>query len=495
MQVKKFEAKTMKEALELVRTQLGPDAVILRARDTGRGFGLMGEKSVEVTAAVSETTLRKKQFAESRLSASQKEILQGRPARIQKEFIEKSVSRYLPPQPVASANPAPQIRTPVRRVPYAQIGDDEDTKGRPVQDLIEEVDAGLAFEEDRGEIKIHEKNPRIQNAIKSAARAFDRVELKETPAPQDGNARTIRDLQDEVQQLRRALEKYREAPRTVVSAHPGAEFGLPYEVSFMFERLRERGISEKQTVQLLRAVHQTLVPEQIRNRGLVEAAVARKLLADLHVSENPLQGRVHIFAGGPGEGKTSSLAKVAAYLAVRKKKKIVLVSADAQKVGASEQLRIYAQILNGSFALLRSREDWGNILAQNPTADMILVDAPGSVLRSEAELQALRHILPPETVDCRIHLVQSLVTRDEEALELARRYRTLGVDDVIFTKLDLAVKHGLVASFHEELPVPILGVSTGGRIPSDFELAQKEKLLNLILKITPDSSAERSLGT
>ena len=89
MQVKKFEAKTMKEALELVKVHLGPEAIILSAKDTHRGFGLMGEKSVEVTAAVSEETLRRKKMAESKLREELRERFQQIPAAKQKEFINK----------------------------------------------------------------------------------------------------------------------------------------------------------------------------------------------------------------------------------------------------------------------------------------------------------------------------------------------------------------------------------------------------------------------
>ena len=46
MQIKKFEARSMKEALELVKTQLGPDAVILSAKEVTKGFGLGGVKSI-----------------------------------------------------------------------------------------------------------------------------------------------------------------------------------------------------------------------------------------------------------------------------------------------------------------------------------------------------------------------------------------------------------------------------------------------------------------
>ncbi|HMN68391.1 MAG TPA: hypothetical protein PKC28_07615, partial [Bdellovibrionales bacterium] len=89
MQVKKFEAKSMKEALELVKTHLGPEAIILSAKDSHRGFGLMGERSVEVTAAVSEETLRKKKIAESKLREDLRERFHQIPATKQKEFINR----------------------------------------------------------------------------------------------------------------------------------------------------------------------------------------------------------------------------------------------------------------------------------------------------------------------------------------------------------------------------------------------------------------------
>src|SRR3954463_2314892 len=89
MQVKKFEAKSMKEALELVKVHLGPEAIILSAKDSHRGFGLMGEKSVEVTAAVSEETLRKKKMAESKLREDLRARFQQIPASKQREFINR----------------------------------------------------------------------------------------------------------------------------------------------------------------------------------------------------------------------------------------------------------------------------------------------------------------------------------------------------------------------------------------------------------------------
>src|SRR3989338_1912414 len=103
MQVKKFEARTMKEALEMVKTQLGPDAIILSARDNNKSYGLVGEGSVEITAAVSEETLQRKKFTESKMREQDKERFQKIPARQQKEFIHKMVEKHVqknaqPPQ-------------------------------------------------------------------------------------------------------------------------------------------------------------------------------------------------------------------------------------------------------------------------------------------------------------------------------------------------------------------------------------------------------------
>ncbi|MFN8945532.1 MAG: flagellar biosynthesis protein FlhF, partial [Pseudobdellovibrionaceae bacterium] len=68
MLVKKFEARSVKEAIEMVKTQLGPDAIILNVRDNKKTYGLVGEGSVEITAAASEESIRKRQVMEASMT-------------------------------------------------------------------------------------------------------------------------------------------------------------------------------------------------------------------------------------------------------------------------------------------------------------------------------------------------------------------------------------------------------------------------------------------
>lgn len=61
MKVKKYVAKSMPEAMNLIKKDLGKDAVILNSKEikTGGIFGLFKKKNIEVIAALDETVSRK----------------------------------------------------------------------------------------------------------------------------------------------------------------------------------------------------------------------------------------------------------------------------------------------------------------------------------------------------------------------------------------------------------------------------------------------------
>src|SRR5690606_20817986 len=93
MQIKKFEALSIQEALEAIKRELGPEAIILQTKRNRKGFGLMGGTSVEVTAAISDRSLTKRAFAERRISEDEKEVLRSLPAARQAEILERSMER------------------------------------------------------------------------------------------------------------------------------------------------------------------------------------------------------------------------------------------------------------------------------------------------------------------------------------------------------------------------------------------------------------------
>ncbi len=462
MQVKKFEARTMKEALEMVKTQLGPDAIILSARDNNRSFGLVGEGSVEITAAVSEETLHKKKFVESRILDRDKDRFQKSSAKVQKTIIEKMVQKHLDEQ-----------HRPVTRQRYIDI-DDAEAARTPA---APPVDA----------------QHRIKTAAQRAWNSFSGESWQEEQAAKtETESREITQLKNEIAGLKDLLSKFESVPQQFAGSFPGQSYGLPYELNFMFERLLEAGIAEEQTVEILNQVQETVPISKLKNKPLIEGWVAKHIL-DSTLTDNSINDKIHIFMGGPGAGKTSQLVKMASHLVFKKNKKVALFTTDTFKVGAAEQLKIYAQILNVPFAIIRGSEDWGKIIKFLSQVDCVLVDCPSFSLKNQDEIEKLRNVLPAKELGVRTHFVVSATAKDSDTDELARRYSVVGFDDVIFTAVDQSVHHGTIYNFMKRHNCPIHSFGIGSRIPEDFELATRERVLDLLLKITQGKNEDASL--
>lgn len=487
MQVKKFEARTMKEALEMVKKQLGPEAIILGARDNRKSFGLVGEGSVEITAAISEEVLQKKKFTESRMRPQDREKFQSAPARTQKQVMENFVSRYT--QENRGNRPVTQTR-------YIEIDDQEreSQASDAAQERIKSA-AQRAWNAMHAHGGWREEILELDGIASSrpAERAPRAAPVLAAPAAEktDVGSSEILALKSELAGLKQALSQFQKIPQSVVSTHPGADHGLSYEFSSTFEKLTQAGILPEIAAEILGVAQQQMPPVRFKNKALVDAWTARYLLDSTQiVGEEKAPAKVQVFVGPSGAGKTSSLVKLAAHAAVKDQKKIVLLTTDTFKVGAADQMRIYAQILNVPFAVIRRQSDWTYLLNQLGGYDLILCDFPGMTLKSVEEITLLRGLLPPESVAADIHLVLPATAKNADLFEIGKRFRVSGFKDVIFTGLDESVQHGAIYNFMKSFEVPLHSFGTGSRVPEDFEMATRERVLDLIFKLTKLKKAE-----
>jgi flagellar biosynthesis protein FlhF len=486
MQVKKFEAKTMKDALELVKVHLGPEAIILSAKDNHRGFGLMGEKSVEVTAAVSDETLRKKKIAEARLREDLRARFQQIPAAKQKEFINKvfNETRELVTadgQAAQKQKISPDTRAQLKGMRYIDIADEEEQQNQVEQgrERVRRAAAAASV----GMAAFAEPKPKPRKA----APAPEVAQAQMAPAQSSAE---VQALQSQVRELKSLVERFQKMPQLPLSMHPGAEQGLPFELSAMYQRMTSQGVNPLLVTGMLKKAMKEIDPESIKKPSMVDAWMVRNILNSVDVSKAPKQGRYHVFMGCTGQGKTSTLVKFASNLLLKEKKTIAIISLDTIKVGAADQLKIYAQILNVPFAIVRSPEEWQ--VAQEKLAHVqhILVDCPGFNLHTMEEVNWLKRMIPPAEFNRQIHYVQSILARDEETFDIAGRYQMLGFHDVIFTRLDESSRQGLILNFQERFKVPLHSFGTGSRIPEDYEFATKERVVDFLFKLTKVSKKE-----
>lgn len=501
MQVKKFEARTMKEALEMVKSQLGPDAIILSAKDNAKSFGLVGQGSVEITAAVSEQTLRKKQFVESRLREEDRIKFQASPARVQKRVMEKAVNRYTTQNQPRPANPNAR---------YAEIEDDADTLAEREQDWLNELrresesrvttSAKISVPASTAPARsASAPTGRVSSALATAASAISArtstASAASVPAPVSAEETAeLKMLREELVGLKRSIQQMnQQGPAAAMGRHAGADYGLGYEFSSMFEKLNQTGLAPEVAAEILTVAQRSMPPVKFKNKSLIEAWVARYILDNTLVADESSSTRLQVFVGPSGAGKTSTMIKLASHYVVNENKKVALVTTDTSKVGAIDQMRIYAQILNVPFAIIRQSSDWEYISTQLAGFDYILCDTPGMNLKSIEEISWLKSVLPGGNMSFTTHLVLSSMSRDADLQEMGRRYSSIGFKDVIFTALDGSLHHGVIYNFMQRFDCPLHSFGLGTKVPEDFELATRERVLDLLFKLTKIKSKESEL--
>lgn len=536
MQVKKFEARTMNEALEMVKRELGPDAIILSARDHRRKFGLVGDGSVEITAAVAEQTLQKKRFAESRMNDSAKVRFQASSVRQQRNIVNGFVDSYHNETEASARQASAQVQRaavnrPATNRRYIDIEDEPGVESEQASLRIRDAaqraweamrDASTSSQQRRaasaepvrvpssgasahassgaptiaqtpvrGQVTAAQVQAKIQAVFAeemaehvrntSSAASADAAIAQRDAALVGKSQAEIQALKSELESLKTVLRDFQKVPQNFAGTHPGSEYGLSYDFSAGFEKLTQAGISRELAGEILQTAQNQLPQIKHKSRGLIDGFAAKYILDTTKVT-GVSKSRIQCFIGPRGSGKTSSLVKMASHAVVSGHKKVAMITTDNQKVGAVDQMRIFAQILNVPFGVVRKAADWKPLLEQLAGFDLVLCDFPGVSMKNMDEISLLKNLMPPES--CDVHLTLSACAKDAELEETCRRFEAAKYSDIIFNHLDEALLHGSIYNLMRKFNRPLHSFGVGPQVPEDFEAATKERVLDLIFRLT-----------
>jgi flagellar biosynthesis protein FlhF len=216
----------------------------------------------------------------------------------------------------------------------------------------------------------------------------------------------------------------------------------------------------------------------VKKRALKEVMKPISVSDPFYTSEN--NPTISAFIGTTGVGKTTTIAKLAAMLMFEKKKKVGLISMDAYRIGAMEQLRTYANILGIPSFQAFKQKDLLFALRRMEGKDVILIDTAGQSQYDLKRIEELRKLIPTDlSID--VHLLLSISTTASEMNKTAVNFNPLKYQSYIFTKKDEARSCGSILNQIMEHNLPISYITTGQNVPEDIEQADKEKILNLIV--------------
>jgi len=186
------------------------------------------------------------------------------------------------------------------------------------------------------------------------------------------------------------------------------------------------------------------------------------------------------FIGTTGVGKTTTIAKLAAQLMLKTRKKVGIISIDNYRIGAMEQLKTYANILGIPCFPAFNRKDLVFALKRMGGRDVVLIDTAGQSQYDTSRIEELRQMITAD-LDISCHLLLSVATTESEMNQAAINFGPLKCHSYIFTKTDEAERCGSIINQIMKLRLPISYITTGQNVPEDIEKANKEKILNLLL--------------
>ncbi|TEB15939.1 Flagellar biosynthesis protein FlhF [Pelotomaculum sp. FP] len=197
--------------------------------------------------------------------------------------------------------------------------------------------------------------------------------------------------------------------------------------------------------------------------------------------------RVMTFIGPAGVGKTTTLAKLATRFSLNDHKKIALVTVNAYRIGAVEQLNAYGDFLGIPVDVVMTPTELAKVLESHSDKDYIFIDTVGRAARNVGKLLELKAYLDAVEEKQDIFLVLSSATKSQDLNKIACEFQVTGYSKLIFTKIDETETFGPIINLICTLGVPVAYLANGQVVPDDIIEAGPKKMAKLLLRgVDPD---------
>ncbi len=512
MNVKRFTARTSREALALVRQAFGEDAVVMSTRPCPDG--------VEVLAMAPESVQQLE-----RVGAP------AEPVRAQVNVVQPRENKPLPRLPERKLERSPE-RTHERQEPSFSDSVAQDLEQLQMstlsfqdyvrQRMLKRRDAQLA-----AQASTLPSLPPPSPVVSPIAAARSRLASAQVTAPAVPVLREELRLHEPVlgqvtpslttsvtpsltTSVTPSLTTSATASPAPSSAPPATQppgAGRAEQIEMMGELRSMRGLIEQRfgalafMEKLQRHPRQAQLSQKLLDAGF-SAALIRKLVDGLPADtdeagwavgvlernlftaerDTPLEetGGVYAFIGATGVGKTTSTAKLAAAFAARHgANELGLITLDAYRVAAHEQLRTYGRILGVTVHTAHDRASLEDLLELLGGKRMVLIDTAGMAQRDTRTRELLEMISHRS-----IHrlLVVNASAQGETIEDQLAAYGAPACKGVVLSKLDEAVKLGPALDSMIRHKLKVLAVANGQRVPEDWHRLSANALIQRALK-------------
>jgi flagellar biosynthesis protein FlhF len=412
MKIKRYIAESMRAALAQVRAEQGPDAVILSSR--------RGQEGIEVIAAVDYDEAL---FADAR---------------------QQRIAQQAAAGPTAAAAPAPAVPAPA--VPALAVP----PPAAPPPAATRRA-AAIATRV-------------VPQVAARAAPIATRAVPPRSDAGFSGAAMGL--MQREMQDMRRLLET--------------GLAGMTWNDKRLREPLKAQVLEQLTAMDIAPDVALAIAEQTPRRTSLTNSANIPLALLIKHLpigrDQTCVSGGITALVGPTGAGKTTTIAKLAArWCLAHGSKDLALVSTDAYRIGAREQLMTYARILDAPMYTANSGNELRRLLVRLSAKKLVLIDTAGMGPR-DVRLNEQLAALKLGAAKAQVLLALPAHGEGQALEEIVRAFAGVSPQACVLTKVDEAASLGGVLSASIRHKLKIAYLCNGQRVPEDLHAAEPRRV-------------------
>jgi flagellar biosynthesis protein FlhF len=184
--------------------------------------------------------------------------------------------------------------------------------------------------------------------------------------------------------------------------------------------------------------------------------------------------------GPTGVGKTTTLAKLAGDLVLKQNRRVALITIDTYRVGAQEQLKTYADLLDIPLEIATTPAQFGALVRRYESYDNILIDTAGRSPSDTTRIHELKAFCRACT-GLGVMLAIAANSGRTEFAAVVERFSILPIAHAVVTKLDECVAFGRLYGCLRRHRLPINYLTYGQEVPNDIIAADSQTLTSRIL--------------
>jgi flagellar biosynthesis protein FlhF len=515
--VRRYRAATMRAALEKIKQELGEDALVLETKKVRAGgfMGLGAKEMVELSvipnpaaelAAKAQPTAKREKISlrdDAPAAPSHTPAAQGSTAKGVMPTDGDAPALGKAPLLGALAARAYGDTAPARAASYAATA----AAHRPASSATAThprpaVARGIETAETAPRV-VHSRGASsgavnaAQAAVAAAPAAEAKVSQRDAASLEYARheiARMRSELRSELRAISYSINSFaalsrdldsRET-RSILEADPEL-FEFPYYESYLL--LAAAGLSPDAARNAVRAAMKNGLREVRDVNTVARAGLVGTLPNLVRFGEDPLAAPPEaenapaavVLVGPTGVGKTTTVAKLAARVVCRLRRRCELITLDTYRIAAVEQLKTYAEIIGVGCHVAHNVAELDALARRFSKEATVLIDTAGRNPHDLAEEMELGDYLR-ERRDLMKLLVLPATTRGQDVQAALRQFSIYGANRLVLTKLDETTRPGAALAAVAAAHLPLVYLCAGQRVPEDFERATPLTLASHVVR-------------